>query len=924
MLGLCATGRAQNNWMKDLPDDAYLVDLSIPGAHDAATGHGWTGLAGTLGGPSTGTTQDIDIPEQWKLGVRAFDLRPNVNGSRLAINHGVLQTKLYFDDAIKTLCGFLRDNPSEFIVIHMLYAQKDNFESNKAKYSTMLKALLESDDVKDYLIDFRRDLTVKDMRGKMLIISRDPYDTTPYTGGFFNGWGNGICWDISISGKNGASAPLHVQDLSEVYDNENNVSLDAKKKAAIIDLLNFSTKHVAINPEDVVWSFNLPSGYNNKGTSSSNGYRANAVNTHQVFIDYLKENSAGPTGVVLMDYVGVDNSKGNGTQTVYNTRGLELLNDLIQNNWRYLPKMNAEGKPVTVPYYAHKTFGWTSNNSNPNYKFQVNTWSTEGEFDGSGMLTPFFEDWVDKSGKLGNGQTSYTIHDCQKGLYKVTIRARLLNEAGGAEISGASIFANEESVSITSGRPCTNGYYDDYTVVGTVDEENGTLTFGFNLENPTFNWISFNHIDVEYLGSSVSVDDAEGFEIDGSAIYSRAAKEAFEAAQSAFATSPSASTYSALAEAYGKAISSIMAYEALAAAIDYADGIREQTADATDEEKAEYDEIIGQVKEKYRTGDYADSEIQSVAVPEVYAALAALLKSQADKTPLIVNPSFETGDLTGWTLPYGTSDDTAVHEQSNSTYGASGCDGDYLFNTWKKGVPIVQTVIGLDNGRYRLDVLIASDKGNMVYLTANGGHSEGVVTVSSKEYFQEASYEFDVTDGTATIGVVGGGSNYQADGGDWYKADNFRLTFLAPDDDDNADGDDDDDDDDDENAGGDDGDDDDDENAGGDDGNDDDDDPAGGDDNGDDEGDDNDGDDNGDDEGDDDGGDDNGDDNGDDDGGDDGDDEEEDDDTTGIVTVNPFDGNDAPIIYTLSGQRVTNPTRDGLYIVNGKKVLIRK
>ena len=783
MLGLCATGRAQNNWMQYLPDDAYLVDLSIPGAHDAATGNGWASSSSLLG-RSSGTTQDIDILNQWNLGVRAFDLRPNISGSRLAINHGILQTKLYFDDAIKMLCGFLRDNPSEFIVIHMLYAQKDNFESNKAKYSTMLKELLGSDDVKDYLIDFRRDLTVKDMRGKMLIISRDPYDTTPYTGGFFNGWGDGIYWNLSISGKNGASAPLHVQDLSNVYNQ------DAEKKAAIIDLLNFSTKHVATNPEKVVWAFNLPSGYNNSGTSSSNGYRANAVNTHQVFIDYLKENSAGPTGVVLMDYVGVDNSTGYallGSGANYNTRGLELLNDLIQNNWRYLPKMNAEDNPVTVPYYAYKTFGWTSNNNNPNYKFQVNTWSIEGKTDGSGMLTPFFEDWVDKSGKLGNGQTSYTIHDCQKGLYKVTIRARLLNEAGGAEISGASIFANEESVSITNGRPCTNGYYDDYTVVGTVDEENGRLTFGFNLENPTFNWISFNHIDVEYLGEEMEIADGD-FLLNP--ICEKGVKEEYLQAKKAFEDNPSQENYNAWAKAYQKAIPSVVAYEALKEALDYADSVYpEASKNASKEAKEEYERVIETIKKKYNNGDYADSDIAEVAVPQVYAALAALQQAnggdgEIDMTRFIINNSFETGDLTGWVLPKGQPNDTGVKPQSHDTYTAAGCDGDYLFNTWdnSSGVPIIQTVKGLPNGIYRLNALVTSDNGNTIYLTANDGYNEGTKITANKTVFVEASYEFEVTDGVATIGAVAGVSGtgeYNKDGGVWYKADNFRLTLLS-------------------------------------------------------------------------------------------------------------------------------------------------
>ena len=790
MLGLCATGRAQNNWMQYLPDDAYLVDLSIPGAHDAATGHGWTGLAGLLTGASNGTTQDIDIPEQWKLGVRAFDLRPKVTNSRLAINHGPLQTKLYFDDALRTLGTFLKENPSEFIVIHMLYA--DGFSSDKAKFQTQLKDLLGRDGVKEYLIDFSRDLTVKDMRGKMLIISRDPYDTTPYAGGFFNGWGDGIYRNISISGKSGPSATLNVQDLSNVSQN------DDTKKAEIIDLLNYSTKHVATNSEKVVWAFNLPSGYNNSGASSSNGYRANAVNTHQVFIDYLKKNHAGPTGVVLMDYVGVDNSNGYGTQTVYNTRGLELLNDLIQNNWRYLPKMNAEGKPVTVPYYAHKTFGWTSNNNNPNYKFQVNTWSTEGEFDGSGMLTPFFEDWVDKSGKLGSGQTSYTIHDCQKGLYKVTIRARLLNEAGGAEISGASIFANEASVSITNGRPCTNGYYDDYTVVGTVNEENGTLTFGFNLENPTFNWISFNHIDVEYLGEEMEIADGD-FLLNP--ICEKGVKEAYLQAQKAFEADPSQENYNALAKAYQEAAPSVKAYEALTEAFGYADSVYpEASKNASEEAIEEYERAIEAIKKKYNNGDYADSEIAEVAVPQVYAALAALQMSKgvngADMTGLIINPSFETGDLTGWTLPKGGSEDTGVkannyvnkNNNNEKTYYTEGCDGKYLFNIWWWGHPITQTVKGLPNGRYRLDALVASD-GATVYLIANGGHNEGTETggsYPSKDKFQEASYEFDVTDGTATIGVVGGENGiagehkpYREDGYWWYKADNFRLTLLS-------------------------------------------------------------------------------------------------------------------------------------------------
>lgn len=781
MLSICTTTYA-DNWMQYLPDNAYIVDVSIPGSHDTATGNGWVSPLGE----SRGTTQDLSLETQWELGARAFDLRPKVNGSRLAVNHGILQTKLYFDDAIRTICGFLKENPTEFVVIHMLYA--DGFDSDKAKYQTYLRALLNSNDVKDYLVDFRRDLTVKEMRGKMLIISRDPYDTAPYTGGFFNGWGNGIYWNISISGRN-STATLNVQDMSETYNARK------EKDNAIRALLDFSTRNIATTSDDIVWSFNLPSAYtdNTSGlfaTSTSNGYRENATYTHPTFIDYLKENPAGPTGVVLMDYLGVDNSTGYatlGNGTKYNTRGKELLDTIINNNWRYQPKINKEGKTISVPYYTYKTTGWTSTTGNT---FHVNTWSTEGITDGSGMVTPFFENWLNKGGRLGNGEIYYTLSECKKGYYKVSIKTRLLNEAGGTDISGASMFANEGNMEITTGIPCKNGYFSNYSVIGKVNEESGELRFGFKIDNANFNWISFTYVDVEYLGDDeVTVADAGDLMLD--AKYEKALKETYKQAQAAFEANPSMETYNALSKAYRDAEPSIEAYKDLAKTLEYANNVyNEVSSKTTEQSKEEYLSIINRINEKYNDEVYSESEIKASVIPQIYAALAALKKSlgeSMDMTSLIVNNSFETGDMTGWSLPYGDGqNDTGVRKPTDQ-YAVEGCDGNYLFNIYWKGCPITQTVTGLPNGRYRLNALVSSD-GATIYLIANGGHNEGTETGGNypgKDIFQEASYEFDVTEGYATIGAVGGDNGtagehkpYREDGYWWYKADNFRLTYI--------------------------------------------------------------------------------------------------------------------------------------------------
>ena len=153
-----------------------------------------------------------------------------------------------------------------------------------------------------------------------------------------------------------------------------------------------------------------------------------------------------------------------------------------------------------------------------------------------------------------------------------------------------------------------------------------------------------------------------------------------------------------------------------------------------------------------------------------------------DMTEYIINPSFETGDITGWTV--GNSSDTGVRENSNGTYHTEGCDGDYLFNTWWQGIPITQTIGNLPNGKYELKALMTNDcitAGNQpcLYLLANSEHSEPFSSERA-DLFAEGSMQFDVYDGTATIGAIGGNADgsFNEAGYYWYKVDNFRLTFV--------------------------------------------------------------------------------------------------------------------------------------------------
>ena len=163
------------------------------------------------------------------------------------------------------------------------------------------------------------------------------------------------------------------------------------------------------------------------------------------------------------------------------------------------------------------------------------------------------------------------------------------------------------------------------------------------------------------------------------------------------------------------------------------------------------------------------------------AALLVAVKAQttagSDWSLLIANPSFETGDTSGWTV--GSSSDTGARSTSNATYAMEGAEGNWLFNTWWQGIPLTQNIGELPAGEYKLSAMTASD-GAVVYLIANGEHSEGLkCTNAAVASLNEYSFKL-YAPAEVTIGVVGGNENgtYNPEGYWWYKADVFKLTLV--------------------------------------------------------------------------------------------------------------------------------------------------
>ena len=332
MLGVrCWAG----DWMAGLDDNAYLSQLSIPGTHDSGTGEGWTGWLGESFGPSMGQTQDLDIGEQLECGVRAFDLRPCVVDGELVINHGILQTKAKFPETLRQLCQFVTEHPTEFVVVVMRH--ESDGDDNSSEWNGMMSNCLNSDDIRPLLADYKREVTVGELRGKVLVLSRDNYGGKP-VGGFISGWGHKADYVTgSIKGPVGATGILYVQDFYEVMENM------TAKLNGIEKLLNFSTKNnVKKSARHLVVCMNCASGYT--ASASTDGNRDNAAQCNRKIIDYLADEAhAGPTGIVFMDFAGTDASG------AYEVKGLELVNTIIDNNQRYVPVKAGEETGIMQP-----------------------------------------------------------------------------------------------------------------------------------------------------------------------------------------------------------------------------------------------------------------------------------------------------------------------------------------------------------------------------------------------------------------------------------------------------------------------------------------------------------------------------------------------------------------------------------------------
>lgn len=319
---LVVYARDNKQWMKDIDDSYPLTMMSIPGTHDTGTGHGFPEAYEYIG-EMTARTQQLLLAEQWDAGIRAFDLRPRAVDGVLKIYHGITETKLIMAGALFVLKLMIHEYPTEGAIIIM------QNEGDSSGWDLLMKDLLKAYVDNGLLIDYRPDLTMGDLRGHVVVLSRSEYDEEgkPY-GGYIEGWpGTLVSTPNPIEGNikyNGGSSKVVIQDY---YQNV----VPATKNNSIGNLLQASDDSRKKGTVSNTLYINHCSGYvPYSGLNIVKAILQNAEATNAYASDIIEGQTNMVTGLVMIDFAGVDTHVYNGTE--YNVQGARLVNAVINSN----------------------------------------------------------------------------------------------------------------------------------------------------------------------------------------------------------------------------------------------------------------------------------------------------------------------------------------------------------------------------------------------------------------------------------------------------------------------------------------------------------------------------------------------------------------------------------------------------------------
>ena len=141
---------------------------------------------------------------------------------------------------------------------------------------------------------------------------------------------------------------------------------------------------------------------------------------------------------------------------------------------------------------------WDTNPDFQNAPYYINTWSTEGDGDGSNFRVPFFEYWTGDGDSLGERTLTATMEGQEPGTYEVSAWVRVRAKNGyEAPAYGISLQANDgAAVNVAAGTQVGTSQFflDTFTTTGIVGSD-GVLKIKFIVAaDNNISWLSFKNV----------------------------------------------------------------------------------------------------------------------------------------------------------------------------------------------------------------------------------------------------------------------------------------------------------------------------------------------------------------------------------------------------------------------------------------------
>jgi hypothetical protein len=352
----------------------------------------------------------------------------------------------------------------------------------------------------------------------------------------------------------------------------------------------------------------------------------------------------------------------------------------------------------------------------------INTWSTEGNSDGSNFKTPFFEYWVGSGNLAANtiqGEVTGLIPD---GLYKVDVWARLQKSGSDFADNGITLQVGEgTALDLTKAAQIgsTNRYANVFTASGTADAD-GKLTVKIVVaENSGCSWLSFK--DVKYaelederipLANQLATAVAEAKSLSTTLVIPEPAKTVlFNVADKyqdfTYTSLETAAKFTAAITEVNSAIataqSMVVPYAAWKVLKSQADALVAVSTNDTEENATLASAISAQNTnvEAATTAEAISSATTTLKGTMVtYVTTAQPINDECfDLTFMIVNPHFTEGDAvnpTGWTATYPEAPQGqwgGARELRLSTHN---------FEAYHKQFTLSQTIANLKKGTYKV------------------------------------------------------------------------------------------------------------------------------------------------------------------------------------------------------------------------------